>query len=171
MEENVPQLSSAFPPPPPYYKFFTAENLHLLSSQTESSAEKKNELQYLVPPPAPVEGSYSTFGDTWPVPLPPPHPPLLRPTNCFKLPERLRSLTELGVQQLYPSEPHLDRTAELRTLTRSALMNYLELVGILGLDPAGWVEKIDDLRIIFVNMHHLLNEYRPHQVCPPGGGG
>jgi hypothetical protein len=34
----------------------------------------------------------------------------------------------------------------------------------MGVDPAGWVDKIDDLRITFVNMHHLLNEYRPHQV-------
>jgi len=73
-------------------------------------------------------------------------------------------LTEAGVTQLYSSEPNQDRTEELRNLVKSALLNYLELVGILGVDPAGWVEKIGDLRIIFINMHHLLNEYRPHQV-------
>jgi mediator of RNA polymerase II transcription subunit 7 len=71
----------------------------------------------------------------------------------------------MSVRQLYSSELDLDRTAELRWLTKSALMNYLELVGIMDVDSAGWTEKIDDLRIIFINMHHLLNEYRPHQVC------
>ena len=70
----------------------------------------------------------------------------------------------MGVTQLYPDEPNLDRTAELKSLTKSALLNYLELVGIMGVDPAGWTQKIDDLRIIFINMHHLLNEYRPHQA-------
>jgi len=70
----------------------------------------------------------------------------------------------MGVQQLYPTEPNQDRTEELKALTKSALMNYLELVGIMGVDPGGFTEKIEDIRIIFINMHHLLNEYRPHQV-------
>ena len=61
-------LSSAFPLPPPYYKYFAKENLDLLASGNASdSPEKKRDIKYLVPPPAPTEGSYSTFGDAWPV--------------------------------------------------------------------------------------------------------
>ena len=66
--DNAPTLSSAFPPPPPFYKFFTNENRQLLKSgNIPDIPEKKRELRYLVPPPAPVEGAYSTFGDVWPV--------------------------------------------------------------------------------------------------------
>jgi len=64
-------LSSAFPSPPPYYKHFTKENLDLLASgNVPDCPEKKSALKYLVPPPAPLEGGYSTFGDAWPVSLP-----------------------------------------------------------------------------------------------------
>lgn len=30
--------------------------------------------------------------------------------------------------------------------------------------PADAEAKIKDLRTIFINMHHILNEYRPHQA-------
>lgn len=43
-------------------------------------------------------------------------------------------------------------------------MNYLELVGILSNDPAQHQAKIEDLRTLFLNAHHLINEYRPHQA-------
>jgi mediator of RNA polymerase II transcription subunit 7 len=67
-ENGGPALSSAFPPPPEFYKFFTQENLQLLKSQNvPETAEKKRELQFLTPPPAPVEGAYVSFGDIWPV--------------------------------------------------------------------------------------------------------
>jgi mediator of RNA polymerase II transcription subunit 7 len=66
--DNGPALSSAFPPPPPYFKFFTSENVELVKSGSEpDSLQKKSEIQYLVPPPAPTEGSYLSFGDVWPV--------------------------------------------------------------------------------------------------------
>jgi len=64
--DNGPALSSAFAPPPPYFKYFTSENLELLKSgNAPDSQQTKNELQYLVPPPAPIERSYFSFGDVW----------------------------------------------------------------------------------------------------------
>ena len=67
-QEPGPVLTSAFPPPPPFYKFFTKENLQLLKAgKALDGSEKKQELQYLIPPPAPSEGVYFTFGDRWPV--------------------------------------------------------------------------------------------------------
>lgn len=61
-------------------------------------------------------------------------------------------------------EISLDRTLELRRLSQSLLLNYLELVGVMGIAPEQFHEKTAALETILFNMHHLINEYRPHQA-------
>lgn len=45
-------------------------------------------------------------------------------------------------------------------------MNFLDLIDVLINAPESprRTEKIDDLTLLFVHIHHLLNEYRPHQA-------
>lgn len=51
-------------------------------------------------------------------------------------------------------------------MNHSLLVNFLDLIDILIYSPESLrrTEKIDDLTLLFVHLHHLLNEYRPHQA-------
>ena len=53
---------------------------------------------------------------------------------------------------------------ELLKLQKSLLFKYLELVDVLVKYPSLWKEKASEIDLILVNMHHLINDYRPHQV-------
>ncbi|ELR07191.1 mediator complex subunit med7 [Pseudogymnoascus destructans] len=167
---NVQAL--AFPSPPPFYQHFTEENLarvSVLRAGRESDSSQKDDspkepelqgdLQYLQPPEPPAEGTYRSFGD------------------IYNLNDILPSLTEQGIEQLYspPATPsgssagpdkqsHSDRTLILKRIAKSLLLNFLELMGIMSVNPEQYAEKIQDLRTLFINFHHLLNEYRPHQA-------
>ncbi|KAI9673054.1 MAG: Mediator of RNA polymerase II transcription subunit 7 [Caeruleum heppii] len=123
------------------------------------------DLLFLVPPRPPTEGSYNVFGDP------------------YHVHDILPTLSSQGIPQLYPSSPTsvsnladstnatgtdsdwtLDRAFYLRKIAKSLLLNFLDLVGVLSKDPAESEPKMADLRTLFLNAHHLLNEYRPHQA-------
>lgn len=76
----------------------------------------------------------------------------------------IRPLESQQIRRLYPQ--HFDRKKELKKLNHSLLVNFLDLVDILINAPESprRTEKIDDLTVLFLHIHHLLNEYRPHQA-------
>ncbi|GAD97593.1 mediator of RNA polymerase II transcription subunit 7 [Paecilomyces variotii No. 5] len=173
-------LTAAFPPPPPFWKHFTPDNLQKFEEIKQEARggenSKKNkkwtpaelqalqvppELRFLVPPQVPGNGHYSVFGE------------------LQSLSTTLPSLKEQGIEQLYPSPPATeadDEQSQLRParplnhayyllkISKSLLLNFLEFIGILSVAPEQFEPKLEDMRNLFVNAHHLLNLYRPHQA-------
>ncbi|MCJ1417363.1 Mediator of RNA polymerase II transcription subunit 7 [Xylographa parallela] len=160
-QQQSSSITAAFPAPPPFYKHFTETNLARFAelkadlnidledtkdSQKPSSSfpDLPPELRYLQPPPPPPNGQYRSFGEDRSLAAP-----------LIPLPEE--------TIVLYTSPPN---PASLVQLTRSILLNFLELVHILATNPSAteYGPKWDDLRDLFRNAHQAVNEYRPHQA-------
>lgn len=139
------------------------------------------ELRLLVPPDIPTSGQYSVFGEVQNVSTT--DLSLLALSSRMLMFERLQLSTALpelkdqGITQLYPSsggeadrEPSseparpLNHAYYLLKISKSLLLNFLEFVGVLSITPEQYESKVEDLRNLFVNAHHLLNLYRPHQA-------
>ncbi|XP_020622672.1 mediator of RNA polymerase II transcription subunit 7-like [Orbicella faveolata] len=121
-------------PPSQYYKVYTDENV---------------ERQIVPDPPPPVDGAYSMFGAS------------------FETDESIiRPLELQGITRLYTTQGRFDRIKELKKLNHSIFINFLELLDILIKSPSSSKreEKLDDLNLLFINIHHLINELRPHQA-------
>ncbi|CAK9322931.1 unnamed protein product [Citrullus colocynthis] len=97
-------------------------------------------------PPQPIEGTYMCFGSNY--------------TTDDVLP----SLEEQGVRQLYPRGPNIDFKKELRSLNRELQLHILELADILVERPSQYARRVEEISLIFKNLHHLLNSLRPHQA-------
>ncbi|XP_039291189.1 mediator of RNA polymerase II transcription subunit 7 [Nilaparvata lugens] len=98
-------------------------------------------------PPPPIHDNYSMFG------------------NPFNADDTIiRPLESQGIKRLYPQ--HFDRRRELRKLNHSLLVNFLDLLDLLVKCPESprRAEKVEDLSLLFIHIHHLLNEFRPHQA-------
>ncbi|GMR52489.1 hypothetical protein PMAYCL1PPCAC_22684 [Pristionchus mayeri] len=78
--------------------------------------------------------------------------------------EVIRPLAETGIRQLYVNKK--EWKAEMKKLNSSALAAFADLVSILidCPDRPERVDKLNDIRDIFINMHHLINEFRPIQA-------
>ncbi|KAG7207833.1 hypothetical protein KM043_009434 [Ampulex compressa] len=98
-------------------------------------------------PPPPIHDTYSMFG------------------NVFNADDTIiRPLEAQGIKRLYPQ--HFDRRRELKKLNHSLLVNFLDLIDLLVQCPDSprRAEKVEDLSLLFIHIHHLLNEFRPHQA-------
>ncbi|KAM9376268.1 mediator of RNA polymerase II transcription subunit 7 [Pholidichthys leucotaenia] len=98
-------------------------------------------------PPPPIRDSYMMFGNQF---------------QCDDL--IIRPLESQGIERLHPMQ--FDHKRELKKLNMSILVNFLDLLDILIKSP-GCIkreEKLEDIKLLFVHMHHLINEYRPHQA-------
>lgn len=167
-------LSTTVPFPPFYYKFFTDENLakvrqrkkeHEASNSTEE-LKLEYPLNLLVPPEPPSEGKYSSYGSLWSVE------------------EELVNLEDAGIPIIYDQGKQNEKdqntnsissetTAsnisdgtkiyQLKKLKNSLLIQFLQLLACLSTDPAKFTQYTTNIRNLLINMHHLLNEYRPHQ--------
>lgn len=152
-QEQQQQLPEApFPAPPPFWRHFTSANgeqLQKLESSGESERGKLAiPLAYLRPPPPPPTSAefYTAFGQNQ----------VIDPTKPSSLPRE---------QLLFdPDDPKLNHAVLLSSLTKSLLLNFLELTTILSLDPTKHEEKMDDIRQLVLNIHVVINIYRPHQA-------
>lgn len=160
VDPNANDVSSLYPPPPPYIKFFTKENMDRVEeykkNKTQGAEDKEeNELDFLIPPPMPSSGNYRAFGSVWEVKD---HLPDLETMGITQLYNKARDNEDSGQVTNYQF-----KIQELRKLSYSLLLNFVELVGVLSINPELHEQKVEHIRTILVNIHHLLNEYRPHQ--------
>ncbi|XP_053214710.1 mediator of RNA polymerase II transcription subunit 7-like [Panonychus citri] len=117
---------------------------HLFELYTEENVAKGK-----VPePPKPiVEGNFSMFGVTI--------------TNDDTI---IRPLEARGIKRLYPRE--YDHKRELKKMNSSILVNFLDLLDVIIKcpDTNKREEKCSDIAMLFLQMHHLINELRPYQA-------
>ncbi|KXJ88567.1 MED7 protein-domain-containing protein [Microdochium bolleyi] len=161
---------STWPPPPFFWKDFTPSAIERIEQLRRDRAESDNvtdatavqsirleglprELRNLQPPAEPADGRWRVFGAN------------------YQLADELPSLDGTEIRRLVPNQEerdqdgkHFDRALVMKRLAKSLLLNFLELTGVLSINPAEANDKILDLRDLFYNFHHLINEYRPHQA-------
>jgi mediator of RNA polymerase II transcription subunit 7 len=99
--------------------------------------------------------------------------PALTLKKLSQLNDELQTLEAAGIRRLGPppsTDPddregkYTGRALELKKMAKSLLLNFLELIGTMSINPAQGEAKLEDLKVLLINFHHVLNEYRPHQA-------
>ncbi|CAG0912749.1 unnamed protein product [Notodromas monacha] len=85
--------------------------------------------------------------------------------NIYNIDDAIvKPLEVQNIKRLYPQ--NFDHKKELKKLNCSILVNLLDLLDILARCPEApkRKEKIEEITLLFLHMHHLVNEFRPHQA-------
>ncbi|KAJ3209493.1 Mediator of RNA polymerase II transcription subunit 7 [Dinochytrium kinnereticum] len=146
MAATAAEVVSQYPPPPAYYKQYTQENLERNRRRKEGKdvlEDREHPALSLDPPPV-IEGNYMMFGEH------------------LTTSDEVIPLRDLGIPQLF--EDDCDKVAELKKLNKSLIVNFLELTDYLINRPLEAHFKLEHIRLILINIHFLLNRYRPHQA-------
>jgi hypothetical protein len=124
----------SFPDPPTYAKNYTAE---AVQSGT-------------APPPPSVPNKFKVFGEEYDLEAP-------------YFPE----LPELGLTQVYTKCNTMEEyKTELKKLSSSIMTAFLDLISVLTRDPLSDErhQQFENLKTLFINMHHVINECRVVQA-------
>jgi mediator of RNA polymerase II transcription subunit 7 len=154
-----------FPAPPPFWKHFSSTNLQRLETLKTEAANTgipldlttlPLELRYLLPPPPPPPGTetYTTFHETH----------VVNPTSSLSATANIPA-DDLANLLITP-KPTTNIPLALKSLTNSLLLTFLQLTQMLSQDPTheSRYELLEHIKRLFVNIHVLINSYRPHQA-------
>lgn len=131
------------------------------------------EVRYLIPPEPPAEDEeYTVFQRATKLRAPDPFSQNVEWIASHAWDEETQQgpLEGWKYEQLYPSPSaswsSLDRQNYLFRFLRSIILAFLELLGIMSQNPTSGhkTEKLKDILTLVLNMHALINEYRPHQA-------
>ncbi|KAL3656856.1 hypothetical protein V7S43_018199 [Phytophthora oleae] len=101
-------------------------------------------------PPEPMEPTYHMFGSPY--------------STQDVVPDLLPQSDKKLYAQGEDSDVPVDYKGQMKKINRSLLANFVELVDVLIKKPAMFNEKLDDVELLFLNMHNLINAFRPHQA-------
>ena len=95
-------------------------------------------------PPPPVVGSYTAFG--------------AEHSTAFVEPPFEQSM-------MYRRDgPGVDLRSELRSLNGEVLERFIALIDDVRENPSAYERRVEEITLLFNNMHHLLNAIRPSQA-------
>lgn len=134
-ESQGPEIVSEFPKPPSFFELY---------KDGKDSGPS---------PPTPMSPTYHMFGT----------PYSTKDVVPDLLPQEKKVYLDSSSSSSI-SQDTIDFKLEMKKLNASLLANFVELIDILVVNPAHFNEKLSDLELLFLNLHNLINAFRPHQA-------